>query len=295
MAIRNSKDISNETETKYSRFKQAEIKTNIEERFNTGSFNDNPYDDAIQYLKEKIDDIITETNTQTDASGSLDTKIKAIESFPGFGTSSTTALRGNTTTISTAQANAITANTAKTSMVIGTASDEAMAGNTTTISTSQANAITANTAKADGIYLHFPVIANFYGNINTEQFVPLSDGETETTNQLTRRNNFIAPCTGTIYKVFVRSNASLLSGGKGVPLTGKLTKYPIGSDAKPSTGTAVVATGAASTVNTLDFSSVSNNSFAAGDRLLVSLQAPLDADKNYYVTVVFKIDLSSLD
>ena len=79
MAIRNSKDISNETETKYSRFKQAEIKTNIEERFNTGSFNDNPYDDAIQYLKEKIDDIITETNTQTDASGSLDTKIKAIE------------------------------------------------------------------------------------------------------------------------------------------------------------------------------------------------------------------------
>ena len=32
MAIRNSKDISNETETKYNRFKQAEIKTNIEER-----------------------------------------------------------------------------------------------------------------------------------------------------------------------------------------------------------------------------------------------------------------------
>ena len=260
MAIRNSKDISNETETKYSRFKQAEIKTNIEERFNTGSFNDNPYDDAIQYLKEKIDDIITETNTQTDASGSLDTKIKAIESFPGFGTSSTTALRGNTTTIST----------------------------------SQANAITANTAKADGRYVHFPVIANFYGNINTEQFVPLSDGETETTNQLTRRNNFIAPCTGTIYKVFVRSNASLLSGGKGVALTGKLTKYPNGSDAKPTTGTATVATGATSIVNTLDFSSVSNNSFAAGDRLLVSLQAPLDADKNYYVTVLFKLDQNGI-
>ena len=293
MAIRNSKDISNETETKYNRFKQAEIKTNIEERFDTGSFNDNPYDDAIQYLKEKIDDIIKETNTQTNASGSLDTKIKAIQSFPGFGTSSTTALRGNTTTISTAQKNAITANTAKISMVIGTASDEAMAGNTTTISTAQANAITANTAKADGRFIHFPVIANFFGNINTEQFVPLSDGETETTNQLTRRNNFIAPCTGTIYKVFVRSNASLLNG-KGVTLTGKLTKYANGSDAKPATGTATVTTGATSTVNTLDFSSVSNNSFAAGDRLLVSLQAPLNADKNYYVTVLFKLDQNGI-
>ena len=294
MAIRNSKDISNETETKYSRFKQAEIKTNIEERFDTGSFNDNPYDDAIQYLKEKIDDIISETNTQTDASGSLDTKIKAIVSFPGFGTSSTTALRGNTTTISTAQANAITANTAKTSMVIGTASDEAMAGNTTTISTSQANAITANTAKADGRYIHFPVIANFYGNINTEQFVSLADGSDITSSVLNRRVNFIAPCTGTIYKVFVRSNASLQSGGKGVTLTGKLTKYPNGSDAKPSTGTTTVTTGITSTVNTLDFSSVSNNSFAAGDRLLVSLQAPLDADKNYYVTVLFKLDQNGI-
>ena len=294
MAIRNSKDISNETESKYNRFKQAEIKTNIEERFDTGSFNDNPYDDAIQYLKEKIDDIISETNTQTDASGSLDTKIKAIESFPGFGTSSTTALRGNTTTISTAQANAITANTAKTSMVIGTASDEAMAGNTTTISTSQANAITANTAKADGRYIHFPVIANFYGNINTEQFVSLADGSDITSSVLNRRVNFIAPCTGTIYKVFVRSNASLQSGGKGVTLTGKLTKYPNGSDAKPSTGTTTVTTGITSTVNTLDFSSVSNNSFAAGDRLLVSLQAPLDADKNYYVTVLFKLDQNGI-
>ena len=51
--------------------------------------------------------------------------------FPGFGTTSSTALAGNTTTISTAQANAITANTAKTSMVIGTRANQAMAGNTT--------------------------------------------------------------------------------------------------------------------------------------------------------------------
>ena len=42
MAIRKFSDLENETETKYSRFKQAEIKTNIEERFNTGSFNETP-------------------------------------------------------------------------------------------------------------------------------------------------------------------------------------------------------------------------------------------------------------
>jgi len=99
-----------------------------------------------------------------------------------IGTTSTTAKAGNITTISTAQASAITANTAKvsdtgtpavlsngsepslntnisagemrtligagtSSLVIGTTSTRAMAGDTTTISSSQASAITANSAK----------------------------------------------------------------------------------------------------------------------------------------------------
>jgi len=82
-----------------------------------------------------------------------------------LGTTSTTALAGDTTTISTAQANAITANTAKTSfpgfgtsagtalegdtalLQLGTSSTTALAGDTTTITTDQSNAITANTAK----------------------------------------------------------------------------------------------------------------------------------------------------
>ena len=50
--------------------------------------------------------------------------------FPGFGTSGSTCLAGDTTTISTSQASAITANTAKTG-----------------ITTEQAKAITTNTAK----------------------------------------------------------------------------------------------------------------------------------------------------
>ena len=61
-----------------------------------------------------------------------------------LGTSGSTALAGDTTTISTAQANAITANTAKASMVLGTTSKTALAGDTTTISSAQARNITAS-------------------------------------------------------------------------------------------------------------------------------------------------------
>jgi len=81
-----------------------------------------------------------------------------------LGTTASTALAGNTSTITSDQANAITANTAKvgitsdqsdaitantvkTSMVLGTTASTALAGNTTTINSDQANAITANTAK----------------------------------------------------------------------------------------------------------------------------------------------------
>ena len=47
-----------------------------------------------------------------------------------LGTSSTTALAGDTTTISSSQASAITANTAKTSMSLGTSGSTALAGDT---------------------------------------------------------------------------------------------------------------------------------------------------------------------
>ena len=49
------------------------------------------------------------------------------------------------TGISSSQTSAITANTAKTSMTLGTTGSTALAGDTTTISTAQANEITAST------------------------------------------------------------------------------------------------------------------------------------------------------
>tara|TARA_R100001443_G_scaffold189_1_gene761 strand:- start:2233 stop:2769 length:537 start_codon:yes stop_codon:yes gene_type:complete len=73
----------------------------------------------LQQMQDELDALRTEISANKDKA-----------TFPGFGTSGTTALAGNTTTISNSQANAITANTAKNG-----------------ISDSQADAITANTAK----------------------------------------------------------------------------------------------------------------------------------------------------
>ena len=90
----------------------------------------------LQKMQDEIDYLRTEISANKDKT-----------TFPGFGTSGTTALAGNTTTITTDQANAITANTAKiTFPALGTTSKTALAGDTTTISTAQASEITASTA-----------------------------------------------------------------------------------------------------------------------------------------------------
>ena len=73
----------------------------------------------IQQMQDELDYLRTEISSN---------KNKA--SFPGLGTSGSTALAGDTTTISTAQASAITANTAKTSMSLGTSGSTALAGDT---------------------------------------------------------------------------------------------------------------------------------------------------------------------
>lgn len=90
----------------------------------------------LQQMQDELDYLRSEISTN-----------KSKATFPGLGTSSTTALAGDTTTISTAQANAITANTAKVSMVIGTSKGEAMAGQTNlvTVGTQAHQAMAGNT------------------------------------------------------------------------------------------------------------------------------------------------------
>jgi hypothetical protein len=65
----------------------------------------------LQQMQDELDALRSEISDNKDKT-----------TFPGFGTSSTTALAGDTTTISTAQANEITANTAKVSQGLSTAS-----------------------------------------------------------------------------------------------------------------------------------------------------------------------------
>ena len=73
----------------------------------------------LQQMQDEIDYLRTEISTNKDKA-----------TFPGLGTSSGTALAGDTTVISKAQADAITANTAKTSMSLGTSGTTALAGDT---------------------------------------------------------------------------------------------------------------------------------------------------------------------
>ena len=105
--------------------------------------------------------------------------------FPGFGTSGSTCLAGNTTTITTAQGKEITANTAKTGITTEQAKAITTNSAKTGISDSQASAITANTAKvsfpvtyaAEGHSLSFAVdkngtaltITNTYTDPETEK------------------------------------------------------------------------------------------------------------------------------
>lgn len=80
---------------------------------------------AVQQVAEDIEEIrrfiSSEITSITTSQANAITANTSKTTFPGFGTSSTTALRGDTTTISTSQASAITANTAKVSQGLTTA------------------------------------------------------------------------------------------------------------------------------------------------------------------------------
>ena len=74
----------------------------------------------LQQMQDELDYLRTEIGTN-----------KGKTSFPGLGKTNSTALAGDTTTISTAQANAITANTAKTTFPgFGTSNSTALVGDT---------------------------------------------------------------------------------------------------------------------------------------------------------------------
>tara|TARA_R100001443_G_scaffold987_4_gene3968 strand:+ start:2425 stop:3051 length:627 start_codon:yes stop_codon:yes gene_type:complete len=118
-----------------------------------------------------------------------------------LGTSGSTALAGDTTTISTAQANAITANTAKTSMTLGTTRSTALAGDTTTISSLQAREITRSTAHNAKLN-----VAN-QANLSKSTAITFGELTATTTNK------------GTTYKIPVTVVETTISKGGNTTLT----------------------------------------------------------------------------
>ena len=118
----------------------------------------------------------TEARVSSNASVSANT---LKQTFPGFGLTSTTALKGDTvipppapvdsvngqtgavtlTTITAAQTNEIAANTLKTSMVLGTASNEALAGDTALLQIGS----TSTTALAGDTFI--PKIKGYTGSL----------------------------------------------------------------------------------------------------------------------------------
>ena len=152
MAIRKSDDIANESGDEYAKSKSTIKVENITERFDDTTHNDNPYDDVLQYINKKLDECVDEIN--------LSDSSKVITSDQAAAIRANTAKTGTTSTersritanhakvgITTSQASAITANTNKTGITTSQASAISTNTSKTGITSGQSSAITANTAK----------------------------------------------------------------------------------------------------------------------------------------------------
>tara|TARA_R100000908_G_C3737832_1_gene135147 strand:+ start:92 stop:793 length:702 start_codon:yes stop_codon:yes gene_type:complete len=161
--------------------------------------------------------------------------------------------------------------------------------------------LSADVRDAKDVYT--PIVCNMLNaNCTTAQYVPFSDGITESTSSTSPRNVFVAPCSGTIHKIIVSSQNSLLHGGRSVALLATFSKRVTGSSTLAEAASCTLTTAAANTAfeGTFAAGSIKNGTtaFAKGDQILVSLDLTSDTptgNKNYYVTVIFKLDQSNLD
>ena len=135
MSIRKSDDLANDSDSRYNNLRDAAKRAKITERFDDTTHNEQPSDEALQFLNKKLDECIDALNTNT--------------SKTGITTSQASAITANTakTGISTSQASAITANTAKTGITSTQASRITANTAKTGITSTQASQITANNAK----------------------------------------------------------------------------------------------------------------------------------------------------
>ena len=83
MAIKKFDDLANETDSKFNNVKATKKRANITERFDDTTANDNPYDDALQYMNKKMDQCIDTINANNTASGSLEARVKDLTTASG--------------------------------------------------------------------------------------------------------------------------------------------------------------------------------------------------------------------
>tara|TARA_R110000772_G_scaffold268468_1_gene395669 strand:+ start:328 stop:1029 length:702 start_codon:yes stop_codon:yes gene_type:complete len=151
--------------------------------------------------------------------------------------------------------------------------------------------------------IYTPIVCNMLSaNLTTPLFVPFSDGITEGASSTNPRNVFVAPCSGLIHKIVVSSQNSVLEKGRGVPMVATFSKRTNGASSIAAFASCTMTTASANTAfeGTFAVGSIKNGTkaFAKGDQLLVSLDLTDDkptGSKNYYVTVIFKLDQSNLD
>ena len=152
MAVRKFSDLANETDSKFNNIKDTKARAKITERFDDTTHNEQPSDEALQYLSKKVDECIDELNLSDSSKIITSTQASAITANTAkVGTTSTErsriAANHSKVGITTSQASAITANTNKTGITSTQASRITANHAKTGITSTQASHITANNAK----------------------------------------------------------------------------------------------------------------------------------------------------
>ena len=130
-------------------------------------------------------------------------------------------------------------------------------------------------------------------NLSTENFIPLAEGEIEGTNGDHPRVNLIAPFSGSLRRVVMRSNAAFGTSEFTASLHTIRPGGALSSD-KDTVGQCFVDTTGDNNAYAVVFdftnSVVGSNVIDGGDRVLIGVETTRTNSQNYYFTSVFTWD-----
>ena len=161
---------------------------------------------------------------------------------------------------------------------------------------SSANVIAQHITASGNIRGTMPqIISANMGNVNlsTENFIPLAEGEIEGTNGDHPRVNLIAPFSGSLRRVVMRSNAAFGTSEFTASLHTIRPGGALSSD-KDTVGQCFVDTTGDNNAYAVVFdftnSVVGSNVIDGGDRVLIGVETTRTNSQNYYFTSVFTWD-----